>query len=303
MNKGAIPCSDFFAQIDEFYIKSWQNRLLIERFERKTAEILNVLKENKNSWEETFYIFLSKNFGFKTNALPFEMLAKSLPLKAIYKQKDNLLQIEAMLFGQAGFLDIDCSDDYFGTLKREYIFLSQKYRLRKINNRMWKFLRLRPPNFPTIRIAQFAAVLYNNFNLFSKIIETNNTEDIREFFAVNVSQYWSKHYLFCKESPLKNKKLGKTAISGILRNTVALFLFSYGIKMQEKIYTERALELLESIKAEKNSVINKWETAKIIPDNSFESQALLELFNEYCKKGRCLDCSIGAKIILHENYS
>ena len=302
-NKGAIACSDFFWQIDNFYIKSWQNRLLVERFERKTAEILEIINRNKYSWEEVFYIFLSKNFGFKTNALPFEMLAKSLPLKAISKQKDNLLHIEAMLFGQGGFLDADCSDDYFLLLKREYHFLSQKYELQKIDNKMWKFLRLRPPNFPTIRIAQFAAVLFNNFNLFSKIIETDNIKDISTFFEVNVSKYWSNHYLFCKESSLRDKKLGQSALSGILINTVALFLFSYGIKMQKKNYSLRALELLEYIKAEKNSIIKKWERAKIVPDNAFESQALIELFNEYCKKGRCADCSIGAKIILYKNYS
>lgn len=302
MNKGPIPCSNYFEEIDSFYIKSWENRLLIQRFERKTEELLNVLDEFQNSWEETFYIFLAKNFGFKVNSIPFEILAKSIPLKSIYKQKDNLLQIEALLFGQAGFLDDDCNDDYFILLKREYKFLTEKYNLQKMNNSMWKFLRLRPVNFPTIRIAQFASVLYKNINLFSKIIETENLNEIKSFFDIKISDYWLDHYLFGKRTIKKSKKIGENTINGILINTIALFLFAYGQKFKSEIYNDRALNLLELLATEKNSIVRKWENEKIIPQNSFESQALLELYNQYCKKGRCLNCNIGTKIIIRETY-
>lgn len=302
MNKGPIPCSNYFEEIDSFYVKSWENRLLIQRFERKTEEVFKILDEFQNSWEETFYIFLAKNFGFKINSIPFELLAKSISLKSIYKQKDNLLQIEALLFGQAGFLDNDCNDDYFKLLKREYVFLAEKYNLHKLNSSIWKFLRLRPVNFPTIRIAQFASVLYKNINLFSKIIETENLNDIKSFFDITISNYWLEHYLFGKKSVKKSKKIGENTINGILINTVALFLFAYGQKYQSALHNERALNLLELVAAEKNSIVAKWESEKIIPQNSFESQAILELYNQYCKEGRCLDCSIGAKIIIRENY-
>ncbi|MEA3450942.1 MAG: DUF2851 family protein [Bacteroidota bacterium] len=302
MNKGPIPCSDFFYEIDSFYIKSWQNRLLIERFERKTDEVLKSFRDNNNYWEETFYIFLAKNFGFKLNSLPFEMLAKSLPLKSILKQKDSLLQIEAMLFGQAGFLDDDCNDDYYKLLKREYLFLAKKFNLQKIDNNMWKYLRLRPVNFPTIRIAQFASVLHKNINLFSTIISSKNVKNIRKLFEVNTSNYWNNHYQFCKKSKKRIKTLGEKSIDGILINTVALFLFAYGEEKQKSEFKEKALELLEIIKSEKNSIIRKWETNNIIPENAFESQALLELYNEYCKKSKCLNCNIGSKIIIREKY-
>jgi len=301
-NKGPIPCSNFFDKIDSFYIKSWQNRLLVERFERKTFDVLKLFKENKNSWEETFYIFLAKNFGFKLNSLPFELLAKSLPLKSILKQKDSLLQIEAMLFGQAGLLETDCNDDYFKLLVREYTFLAEKYKLQKLDSNLWKYLRLRPVNFPTIRIAQFASVLHKNINIFSQIIDSKNVKKICTLFDVSISDYWHNHYQFCKDSKKRIKKLGKNSIDGILINTVALFLFAFGEQKQKSEYKEKALDLLETIKSEKNSIISKWEINNIIPENSFESQALLELYNEYCKKSKCLQCNIGSKIIIRENY-
>jgi hypothetical protein len=301
-NKGAVPCAGFIDGIDSFYIKSWQNRLLIERFERKTAEIEHLLNNYNNSWEEVFYIFLAKNFGFKTNALPFEMLAKTLPYRAIAKQKDNLLQIEALLFGQSGLLIDECKDRYSELLKREYDFLSKKYNLTPINKSLWKFLRLRPVNFPTVRIAQFAAVLFKNANLFSKIIDSLSTQKIIDCFDVNVSEYWRNHYNFCKPTNRTANKLGKQAIDLILINTVAMFLFAYGKNKQKQELKDLALELLEKIKPEKNNITKKWSGVGVEMQNAFESQAMIELYNEYCKLGRCLDCSIGSKIIIKENY-
>ncbi len=302
-NKSDIPCAGFIGEIDNFYIKSWQNRLLVERLSRKSAEILRVLSNYGNSWEEVFYIFLAKNFGFKTNALPFEMLAKSLPYKAIAKQKDNLTQIEAMLFGQAGFLQTaECQDTYTTLLRREYEFLSKKYNLVPISNSLWKFLRLRPVNFPTVRIAQLAAVLFKNVNLFSQIIQAKDVKKIKQFFDVEVSEYWQKHYNFCKPTTKKTNKLGKQAIDLFLINTIAVFLFAYGKNKDLQEFKDLSLELLESIRPERNNIISKWSGVGVEPENAFESQALLELYNEYCKNGRCLHCNIGAKIIIKESY-
>ena len=300
-NKGAIPCAEFLPEIDEFYIKHWQNRLVIERLKRKSDEVLERLLQNNNSWEETFFQLLAKNFGFKQNALPFEMLSKSVSMRSISKQKDNLLQIEAILFGQAGFLEIDCEDEYFLLLKREYKYLKNKYNFKSLQKHLWKFLRMRPQNFPTIRIAQFAAVLFKNSNIFSKIIDTKDIEQIKKFFDVKTSEYWLTHYIFCKKSNKKIKKLGNQSVEIILINSVALFLFSYGHKNNLDKYKNQALELLESIKNEKNNITEKWSGVGIKIQNAFESQAQIELFNEYCKKGKCLNCNIGAKIIVKES--
>lgn len=301
-NKGPIPCADFLTEIDDFYIKHWQNRLLVKRLQRKSDAVLEQLQKNNNSWEETFYQFLAKNFGFKQNALPFEMLANSLPHKAIAKQKDNLTQIEALLFGQAGFLADEFEDEYFILLKREYDFLRKKYNIKPIQKHLWKFMRMRPTNFPTIRIAQFAAILYKNANLFSKIIETEDVKIIKQLFDVETSDYWKTHYVFGKESKKSSKKLGDSSIDVILINTLALFLFSFGLEKGKEDYKEKALELLETIKPEKNNITEKWGRVGVSASDSFETQALLELFNEYCKKGKCIDCNIGAKIIISEYY-
>ena len=276
--------------------------MVVDRLKRKSEEVLERLEQNDNSWEETFYQFLAKNFGFKQNALPFEMLAKSLSMKSVAKQKDDILQIEAMLFGQAGFLKIDCEDDYFLMLKREYDFLKGKYSLTPIQKHLWKFLRMRPSNFPTIRIAQFATILFKNVHLFSKIIETKKVDQIKKFFDVETTEYWQTHYNFGKESKKKIKKIGNQSIDVILINSVALFLFAYGEENNLEQFKNRALELLESIKSEKNNIIEKWGGVGVQIQNSFESQAQIELYNEFCKKGKCIDCSIGAKIIVNEIY-
>ncbi len=301
-NKDAIPCAGFLPTIDDFYINHWQNRLIINRLQRKSTEVLIRLQQNKGSWEETFYQFLAKNMGFKQNALPFELLAKSLPLKAIDKQKDNLLQIEALLFGQAGLLEKNCDDDYFILLKREYNFLKYKYSLTPNDKHLWKYMRMRPDNFPTIRIAQFASILHKNYHLFSKIIENKNISTIRNLFKVSASEYWDTHFTFGKESKKRKKTQGNSSIDIILINTIVVFLFAYGENTQQEKYKNKAIELLESIKPEKNNITRQWQKLNINAKNSMESQAQIELFNEYCKKGKCLKCSIGAKIIVNEFF-
>lgn len=301
MNKGPIPCANFLKDIDFFIVKAWLSRLLIERLEKKSAEVLEILKANSNYWEETFYILLARNFGFKTNSLPFEMLAKSLPLKAIEKQKYDLKQIEALIFGQAGFLENDNdSDEYYSILKKEYDFLKVKYELKSIDKSMWKFMRMRPANFPTIRLAQFAAILYHNVNMFSKIIEIEDVNSIKSFFQKEVSDYWQKHYDFGKEWSRGVKKIGDKTIDIILINSIALMIFVYGLVNENDDIKSRALELLYNIKPEKNNITQKWMDAGVEIKSAYESQAAIQLFNEYCRKGRCLNCQIGSQIIIRE---
>lgn len=293
-----IPCENDFHKIDKFIVAHWLNNLLVERLENKSDYILQNLSLNKNNWENTFYQQLARNFGFKLNAEPFELLAKSLPVVYLAKHKNNLLQIEALLFGQSGLLNDNFSDDeYFQSLKKEYKFLRHKFNLKPVDKHLWKFLRLRPSNFPTLRISQFATLIYKSTALFSKIIEVNGIKELNKLFKISASEYWDTHYVFNKESKKKKKILGKTAFNIIVINTIVPFLFVYGKSKDNEVYKNKAIKLLEELKPEKNSIINNWEKTGVKAINSFYSQALLQLKNEYCAKKKCLKCQIGNKII------
>ncbi|MFP4041255.1 MAG: DUF2851 family protein [Bacteroidales bacterium] len=298
-NENWIACEQELSYIDHFTINFWLDKLTIERLMDKYEEITNTLKMNNNNWETTFYQKLAKNFGFKVNATPFELLSQSLPLEFIAKHKDNNLQIEALLFGQAGFLSGNLSnDEYYLQLCREYKHLRKKFNLKPIDNHIWKFSKLRPSNFPTIRIAQFASIIYNSSKLFSKILETREIQEIHKLFNINPSGYWNEHYTFKKLSKTKkNKKIGKSAINTIIINTIIPFLFIYGERKNKPEYKDKALNFLNQLPPENNSIIKKWKKLNIRPDSACQSQALIQLKNKYCSKKKCLDCQIGKKII------
>jgi len=225
------------------------------------------------------------------------LLAKSLPLNYLAKHKNDLLQIEALLFGQAGFLTVSDGDEYYSNLRKEYLYLSRKFELKPLENHLWKFLRSRPGNFPTVRIAQFASLIHKSSALFSKITETKSTADFYGLFSVTPSAYWENHYIFNKESLKKEKSIGKSAIDILLINTVVPFLFVYGKAKGIYELQDRAVELLENIKTEKNSIITQWNNTGINSLNAYQSQALIQLKNVYCNAKRCLQCQIGNKII------
>ena len=292
-----ILCGDYLKLVDSFKLRNWLEKLTIERLEQKSDKIEKLLALVDNSWEMAFYYQLANNFGFKLNAEPFELLAKSLPLNNLAKHKDNLFQIEALLFGQAGFLEEDQGDEYYLGLQKEYEYLKKKFKLKSIENHLWKFLRSRPGNFPTIRIAQFAQLIYKSTALFSKLIETEKLSDFYKLFQVKPSGYWDNHYVFNKESVVKSKSLGKKAIDILLINTVVPFLFVYGKSKGINELQNRALNLLENIKAENNSIINKWIDLGVTPENAFDTQALIQLKNNYCNQKKCLNCQIGNMII------
>jgi len=296
-SKEWIPCQKYISNVDKITVTSWMERLLVERLESKTQSILDTLKLNRNNWEETFYQHLAKNFGFKTNGVPFESLAKSLPLNYLAKHKDHLSQIEALLFGQAGLLDKNFKDDYPNALKKEYTFLQKKYSLNPIDGSLWKFLRLRPGNFPTIRIAQFAQLIHKSSKLFSKILEQEDIDRIKSFFSVSTSDYWKSHFTFDKPSTLKEKTLGSDSAAIIIINTVVPLIFAYGKHRQSEEHEERALQILEQLSPEKNSIIDNWNSLGIKAINAANTQSLLQLKNEYCSKKKCLVCGIGSKII------
>lgn len=297
-NQTIIPCEGSIGHVDDMTIRTWLTRVLIERLEKRAETVIKALNNNRGDWEETFYQFLASNFGFKTNALPFELLAKSLPQNILAKHKNNSMQIEALIFGQAGFLEGNVIDDYPKKLKEEYNFLRKKYSLTPIDNHLWKFMRMRPQNFPTIRLAQFAALIVRSNHLFSKILDIREVKSLRDLFTdIQVNPYWEDHYRFDIPSKPSPKNLGASSIDVLLLNTLAVFLFSYGRHLQLEYYTSRSLKLLENLPAEENNIIADFGVLGVKAKNAFESQAILELKNNYCNFKKCLHCGIGNKIL------
>jgi len=297
-NQTIIPCEGSIGHVDDMTIRTWLTRVLIERLEKRAETVIKALNNNRGDWEETFYQFLAANFGFKTNALPFELLAKSLPQNILAKHKNNPMQIEALIFGQAGFLEGDIIDDYPKKLKEEYNFLRKKYSLTPIDNHLWKFMRMRPQNFPTIRLAQFAALIVRSNHLFSKILDIREVRSMRDLFTeIHVNVYWEDHYRFDAASKPSAKNLGASSIDVLLLNTLAVFLFSYGRHLQLEYYISRSLKLLENLPAEENNIIADFGVLGVKAKNAFESQAILELKNNYCNFKKCLHCGIGNKIL------
>ncbi|MEZ5197498.1 MAG: DUF2851 family protein [Bacteroidales bacterium] len=274
-NLNWIPCEKVLYQVNRFVINNWIDRVLVERLEHKAAEIEKQYACNGNNWEETFYQFLCRNFGFKVNSVPFELLAKSLPLKYLGRHKENKLQIEAMLFGQAGLLSGKFNDEYPEKLLKEYQFLSKKYNLKPIDIHLWRLLRLRPVNFPTIRLAQFADLVFKSSHLFSKILQTETLDQLTADFNVGVSEYWQAHYIFDKPSAKKKKELGKSAINLIIINTIIPFLFVYGTTRNNPKIVDRSLKFLDQIPGESNAIISRWKLLGMNVQTAFYTQALI----------------------------
>ncbi|PTQ95002.1 uncharacterized protein DUF2851 [Mucilaginibacter yixingensis] len=297
-NQQFIPCEGTIVNVDSLTLRNWLTRVLVERLEKKSKTVLDALEQNRGDWEETFYHFLAANFGFKINALPFELLARSLPQHILGKHKNSALQTEALIFGQAGFLEDDVQDDYPRKLKEEYTFLRKKYQLTPVEKHLWKFLRLRPQNFPTVRLAQFAALISGSSHLFSKILDYKEVATLRNLFTgLQVNEYWQAHYRFDAESKPSAKNLGAGAIDNLLLNTVVLFLFSYGKQQQQQYFVSRSLQLLENLPAEQNTIIEEFVNLGVKLNTAFESQGLLELKNNYCNHKKCLQCGVGNKIL------
>jgi len=296
-----IACASFLYQVDPFKIKFFLNGIVIERLTQKIDAIGKLLSETREDWGETFYCMLARSFGLRENALPFEMLARSLPQSILAHHHDSLFQIEALLFGQAGLLGDELfGDDYYLDLRKEYRFLAMKYGLKPIAGHLWKFMRMHPGNFPTIRIAQFAVLIHHSRGLFSAITEASNLEEIRQLFSLTASEYWNNHYTFNKLSVYRPKMFGDEIFRLVVINVVVPFYFLFGDNQNKLTLKDRALEILEQLPAENNRLIERWAEAGITAENALESQALLQLQHNYCEQKRCLCCTIGHKIIVHE---
>ena len=288
-----IACEDTIGNINHFDRLSWFDKLMAERLEQKAAQILKELANSNNDFHETFYRKLARNFGFNTNGDAFESLAASLPLKILAKYNNNLLQIEALLFGQAGLLNIKFAEQYPGQLYKEYLFLAEKHKLKPIDSKRWKFMRMHPANFPTIRISQFANIIFRSSGLLHKILETNKLTDVVALFKTQASPYWTAHFRFGKKTKPKIKSLGLSSINLLLINTIIPFTFVYGKQTASDDLMEKAVGWLEQIKSENNTIIRNFKDRGVNAQNAMQSQALIQLKNNYCDKKRCLECRIG----------
>lgn len=292
-----VPCLEFIRYIDPLHVSSWLEALLTERLERKTQDIFRLLDQYENDWNEVFYITLTRNFGFGVNNDAFERLAKSLPFRCIQKQRGSFSQIEALLFGQSGMLSEEGNDAYYRLLQREYRFLQHKFGLLPIDSSVFKNLRIRPVNFPYLKLAQLASLWVQYDTLFSALLEAGSPGQIKHYFRITPSEYWETHYHFRYASPKKEKPLGENSLNILLINTVVPLLFAYGLRSKQPEYGERAIRLLESIPSERNTIVTSFERAGIHVNHAGDSQALIQLKREYCEKKKCLYCRIGFRFL------
>lgn len=295
-----LPCANEIRDLPSVYLSSWINTLLVERLERKSNDVKLLLDRFNNSWDDVFYTLLCRNFGFGLNSDSFQMLAQSLPLKYILKQGDNIIQIEALLLGQAGILsDLEIEDEYAKRLKTEYDFLRHKYSLRPLEKSIFKNMRIRPTSSPQLRIVQLASILHKDYqSLFSRIIGAKDLGQIRLLLHQNASEYWQTHYVLGKISEKKSKYIGDSSLDIILINTVIPILFAYGKYIANEDYCDKALTYLEHIKAESNSIVKKFSSCGLRAESAYDSQAIIQLKKEYCDKRKCLFCRIGYQILV-----
>lgn len=292
-----INCEKHIRDIDKFQLSSWLERLYIERLEEKSKLIEQLLFNSKNDWETVLFKMLAKNVGLKVNGEAFFNLANYLDYSIVRKQLHNLKSLEALLFGQANFLNEDVQDYYYSTLQNEYEFLKSKYALSNSPSINFQFFRLRPNNFPTIRIAQLAALLNQKQNLFSKIMAVTSVKEYYELFDISVSEFWKTNYSFTSKSKKSNKKFSKPFIDLLLVNTIIPLKFMY-FKSIDKLNENNIINVINQLKPEKNSIIDKFTELEVVSTSALETQALLQLKNNYCNKQKCLKCVIGTNLLV-----
>ena len=293
-----IPCNNNLKDIRNISIKPWLSILIEERLTRRTTQIRDLFAANAMNWEESFYQWLASYMGFNLNNEAFLILARSIPLKILMKHKNSKFQVESLLFGQSGLLFSAINDEYSISLKKEYSFLARKYDLTPLQPTVWKFMRTRPGNFPTIRIAQFADILTRISSLLSEILGNANSVAIRKNLSTEVSPFWHNHYQFGK--PLEKQhpnSIGKQGIDNLIINAVVPFIYLYGKFHDNQTHWEKGLRILKQMEPENNIIIRNWGKLNIKVENASESQALIELYKTYCTPKRCLSCSIGATLL------
>lgn len=295
----SIPCAAQFRTVSPLRVTSMLDKAMLQRLERKAVNVREVVEQAHGDWEEVAYRLLAVNMGFKINAEPMAQLSRAVPLKAILKHRNVLLQVEAMLFGTAGLLEIGEPDEYVTVLQREYRFLAAKYSLtdQQVSAHTWKWGRLRPANFPTLRLAQLARLLSQHASLFSLFVGTSDVEQLLKSLQITPGEYWQSHYRFGKSTEKAAPALGLNSAENIVINTVVPLLAAYAHHRGEPAYVDRAIRLLEQLPAEKNRLTEGWDTLGLGIQTAFDSQAAIELYNEFCSVKKCLNCQIGAGLL------
>ncbi|RIV26958.1 DUF2851 family protein [Fibrisoma montanum] len=302
----AIPCAGQFRSVQPLRLTAMLDKAMLQRLERKAAGVRTLFEQADQNWEETAYRLLAANFGFKVNADPMAQLSRAVPLKALQKHRDTLLQAEAMLFGTAGLLaNVEEPDAYTQSLQREYRFLAAKYGLadKQMQAHEWKWGRLRPANFPTLRVAQFARIVTYHASLFSLFVGTDNVAGLLRSLQLAPADYWQTHYRFGKATDKAAAVPGQTSAENIIINTVVPLLAAYAHHRGQSAYVDRAIALLEQLPAEQNHLMDEWDALGLGIRTAFDSQAAIELYNEFCTVKKCLSCQIGAALLQNKTLA
>lgn len=297
------PCYSILGSLPKLTVHSWLSALQVERFEQKARAISQRLERCNNHWEDVFFITLARNFGFGLNGDAFEAWANRLPFRAVDKHRDNLLQVEAFFLGQAGLLqeNLPDADEYYLKLQKEFSYLQHKFELpAPMPAGQWRFLHLRPGNFPHVRLAQLANLYHKEQSLFSQVMEAETPEAVKKILTARTSEYWEERFNFKKSSPRQEKRTGDGALNLIIINTVVPFLYAYGLHKADETLCDRATRFLESLKAENNHITRLWDGAGLPVYTAADSQALIQLQKEYCNKKDCLRCRFGYEYLRHK---
>lgn len=303
------PCYQIIPSLARLTVHAWMSALQTERLSQKTEAIEERVKRCNGDWENAYFVTLARNFGFGINGDAFEEWALHIPLHAVDHHRDDLFQIEAIFMGQAGLLELDTiperyqkdalNDGYFAKLRKEYQYLAHKFGLKPMDYKLWRFLRLRPQNFPHIRISQLAYLYHQRRASLSQLLETYSVKDAKEVLATAVTPYWETHYTFGSTSVRNDKNLSPFSLNLLCINTVVPILFAYGRHRGEEKYCDRAFDFLEQLEPENNYIIRLWQQCGLVVENAGDSQALIQLKKEYCDKKECLRCRFGYEYLKH----
>ena len=297
------PCYKVIPELTRLTVHSWMAALQTERLEQKTEAIRQRVAQKQGSWEEAYFVTLARNYGFGINGDVFEQWAQALPLQAAAHHRDDLFQIEAIFMGQAGLLDLEAvpeyyqkdalNEGYFSRLRNEYLYLAHKFSMQPIDYHLWRFLRLRPQNFPHIRISQLASLYYQQKASLSLLVACETIAELKQLLSSHVTPYWETHYTFGSTSSKTEKHLAYGSLNLLMINTAIPMLFAYGRHQGREVLCDRAFDLLEQLKAENNHIIRMWQQVGLPVETAGDSQALIQLKKEYCDKRDCLRCRFG----------
>ena len=301
------PCYKVVPTLSRLMIHSWMSALQTERLEQRTLKIQARADQSTGNWEAAYFVSLARNYGFGVNGDAFEEWANHIPLTAIAHHRNNLFQIEALFLGQAGLLSDDAipqrhlevakEEGYWDKLRQEYRFLAHKFSLKPMDANLWKFLRLRPQNFPHIRIAQLATLYYERRSELASLIDCTTTAQVVELLQTHVTPYWETHYTFGAQSKQSKKQLSTASLQLLIINTVVPMLFAYGRHKGNEQLIDRAFSFLDQLKPETNHIVRMWEAVGLSVDNAGDSQALIQLKKEFCDRKECLRCRIGYEFL------